>query len=278
MHPSDAPPQGHHGDRGASRADVVLPGAAYTEKSGLYVNFEGRVQQTRAAVPMVGDAREDWRIVRALSEVLGKRLPYDDHAGVRARLAQVAPHFANINAVQVCVTGLCARGLCVRVCAGREGEECRWRRALMRCCLCVCNGAVHIRVGEEGRDCSGLARWMWVCAGQVECRGPARFQVSCAKRGGAPRKSRVRTAAVLPPRPPTPASADPLASPIPSPPPLSPLPQTPVWLNGEYVKGVEALAKATPVQVGKVTFWHGWATVVALGVCMYVVERWQGRG
>lgn len=92
--------QGHHGDRGASRANVVLPGAAYTEKSGLYVNFEGRVQQTRAAVPMVGDAREDWRIVRALSEVVGKRLPYDDHAGVRARLAQVAPHFANINAVQ----------------------------------------------------------------------------------------------------------------------------------------------------------------------------------
>jgi len=51
------------------RADVVLPGAAYTEKSGLYVNFEGRVQQTRAAVPVVGDAREDWKIVRALSEV-----------------------------------------------------------------------------------------------------------------------------------------------------------------------------------------------------------------
>ncbi len=67
--------QGHHGDKGASRADVVLPGAAYTEKSGLYVNFEGRVQQTRAAVPVLGDAREDWKIVRALSEVgaLAKR-------------------------------------------------------------------------------------------------------------------------------------------------------------------------------------------------------------
>jgi anaerobic selenocysteine-containing dehydrogenase len=61
--------QGHHGDKGAARADVVLPGAAYTEKSGLYVNFEGRVQQTRAAVPLAGDAREDWKIVRALSEV-----------------------------------------------------------------------------------------------------------------------------------------------------------------------------------------------------------------
>jgi NADH dehydrogenase/NADH:ubiquinone oxidoreductase subunit G len=61
--------QGHHGDKGAARADVVLPGAAYTEKAGLYVNFEGRVQQTRTAVPLVGDAREDWKIVRALSEV-----------------------------------------------------------------------------------------------------------------------------------------------------------------------------------------------------------------
>ncbi|EFJ45606.1 NADH:ubiquinone oxidoreductase 76 kDa subunit [Volvox carteri f. nagariensis] len=92
--------QGHHGDRGAARADVILPGAAYTEKSGLYVNFEGRVQQTRPAVPLLGEAREDWAIVRALSEVLGKRLPYDDVAGVRARLADVAPHFANINSVQ----------------------------------------------------------------------------------------------------------------------------------------------------------------------------------
>ncbi|KAG2438840.1 hypothetical protein HXX76_005380 [Chlamydomonas incerta] len=92
--------QGHHGDRGASRANVVLPGAAYTEKNGLYVNFEGRVQQTRAAVPLVGDARDDWAILRALSEVVGKRLPYDSHEAVRARLAGIAPHFANIDAVQ----------------------------------------------------------------------------------------------------------------------------------------------------------------------------------
>lgn len=93
-------PQGHHGDRGAARANVVLPGAAYTEKSGLYVNFEGRVQATRAAVPLVGDAREDWQVVRALSEILGARLPYDSQAAVRARLAEVAPHFAAVNAVQ----------------------------------------------------------------------------------------------------------------------------------------------------------------------------------
>ena len=70
-------PQGHHGDRGAARADVVRPGAAYTEKAGAYVNFEGCVQQTRAAVPTAGDAREDWKIIRALSEVLGAPLPYD---------------------------------------------------------------------------------------------------------------------------------------------------------------------------------------------------------
>lgn len=73
--------QGHHGDKGATRADVVLPGAAYTEKSGLYVNFEGRVQQTRAAVPMVGDAREDWKIVRALSEVRLRRKDQTERAG-----------------------------------------------------------------------------------------------------------------------------------------------------------------------------------------------------
>ena len=73
---------GTHGDRGAHRADVILPGAAYTEKSGIYVNTEGRVQiANRAAFPP-GEAREDWAIVRALSDVLGKKLPYDSLAGV----------------------------------------------------------------------------------------------------------------------------------------------------------------------------------------------------
>ncbi len=68
---------GTHGDRGAHRADVILPGAAYTGKSGLYVNTEGRAQiASRAAFPP-GEAREDWAIVRALSDVLGKKLPYD---------------------------------------------------------------------------------------------------------------------------------------------------------------------------------------------------------
>lgn len=61
--------QGHHGDRGALRADVVLPAPAYTEKAVTYVNTEGRPQRTKEAVPMPGDSREDWKIVRALSEV-----------------------------------------------------------------------------------------------------------------------------------------------------------------------------------------------------------------
>jgi NADH-quinone oxidoreductase subunit G len=86
--------QGHHGDRGAARADVILPGAAYTEKDGTYVNTEGRVQRGELAVYPPGDAREDWKILRACSAAIGKALPYDDLAGVRARLEQVNPVFA----------------------------------------------------------------------------------------------------------------------------------------------------------------------------------------
>ncbi|MHA1108285.1 MAG: NADH-quinone oxidoreductase subunit NuoG, partial [Alphaproteobacteria bacterium] len=81
--------QGHHGDAGASRADVVLPGAAYTEKNATYVNTEGRVQRTRLAVFPPGDAREDWTILRALSDRLGCTLPYDDVAALRRRMAEI---------------------------------------------------------------------------------------------------------------------------------------------------------------------------------------------
>ncbi|KAG6819588.1 hypothetical protein H0H93_010472 [Arthromyces matolae] len=83
--------QGHHGDVGASLADVVLPGAAYTEKSVTWVNTEGRAQLGRAAVPPPGSAREDWKIVRALSEVLGDPLPYESILDVRDRLWELAP-------------------------------------------------------------------------------------------------------------------------------------------------------------------------------------------
>ena len=62
--------QGHHGDRGALRANVILPAPAYTEKAVTYVNTEGRPQRTKEAVPMPGDCREDWKIIRALSEVI----------------------------------------------------------------------------------------------------------------------------------------------------------------------------------------------------------------
>ena len=78
--------QGHHGDRGARRADVVLPGAAYTEKDGTYVNTEGRVQLGRRAVFPPGEAREDWTILRALSGALGRPLPFDSLRELRRQM------------------------------------------------------------------------------------------------------------------------------------------------------------------------------------------------
>ncbi|MBT5308574.1 MAG: molybdopterin-dependent oxidoreductase, partial [Rhodospirillaceae bacterium] len=85
--------QGHHGDAGAHAADVVLPGAAYTEKNATYVNTEGRIQHTRLAVFPPGDAREDWTIIRALSDVLGKTLPCNSLDDVRSRMAAMNPVF-----------------------------------------------------------------------------------------------------------------------------------------------------------------------------------------
>lgn len=91
--------QGTHGDRGATRADVVLPGAAYTEKSATFVNLEGRVQTTNRAGFPPGDAREDWAILRALSEVLGHRLPFDSLGALRRALYAEHPHLAALDAV-----------------------------------------------------------------------------------------------------------------------------------------------------------------------------------
>jgi NADH-quinone oxidoreductase subunit G len=88
---------GSHGDRGAHRADVVLPGAAYPEKSGLYVNTEGRVQIAGRASFPPGEAREDWAILRALSDVLGHRLPYDSLAQLRRAIFQAHPHLQAID-------------------------------------------------------------------------------------------------------------------------------------------------------------------------------------
>jgi NADH-quinone oxidoreductase subunit G len=88
---------GTHGDAGAHRADVILPGAAYTEKSGLYVNTEGRVQMGERAVFPKGEAKEDWSILRALSERLGTPLPYDTLEQLRLRLYTDHPSFGAID-------------------------------------------------------------------------------------------------------------------------------------------------------------------------------------
>jgi NADH-quinone oxidoreductase subunit G len=85
---------GHHGDRGAHDADVILPGAAYTEKHGIHVNLEGRVQYGEKAVDPPGDARADWSILRALSDALGEPLPFDSFGQLRARLFLDYPAFA----------------------------------------------------------------------------------------------------------------------------------------------------------------------------------------
>jgi len=91
--------QGHHGDRAARRADVVLPGAAYTEKDATYVNTEGRVQLARRAVFPPGEAREDWSIVRALSGAIGRPLPFDTLRELRHRMRQMYPILAETDRV-----------------------------------------------------------------------------------------------------------------------------------------------------------------------------------
>ena len=89
--------QGHHGDAGAMRADVILPGAAYTEKHGTYVNTEGRPQIALPAVSPPGEAREDWTVIRALSEALGCALAFDELASLRAEMEEAHPVFARID-------------------------------------------------------------------------------------------------------------------------------------------------------------------------------------
>ncbi|MGA7657267.1 MAG: NADH-quinone oxidoreductase subunit NuoG [Methylocella sp.] len=91
--------QGTHGDRGAARADVILPGAVYTEKSGTYVNTEGRVQLADRANFPPGAAREDWAILRALSDVLGHKLPFDSLRALRDRLYAAHAHFAALDEI-----------------------------------------------------------------------------------------------------------------------------------------------------------------------------------
>src|SRR6516164_9563436 len=91
---------GTHGDQGAHRADIILPGAAYTEKSGIFVNTEGRVQMANRAGFPPGQAREDWAIVRALSEALGRKLPYDSLQALRQAIFKAAPHLMRIDGIE----------------------------------------------------------------------------------------------------------------------------------------------------------------------------------
>lgn len=84
--------QGHTGDEGAYYADLILPGASYLEKQGTYVNTEGRPQQSRGIIAPPGFAKEDWKILRAISEEIGRPLPYDSLDELRTRMAELAPH------------------------------------------------------------------------------------------------------------------------------------------------------------------------------------------
>lgn len=103
--------QGHHGDLGASLADVCLPGAAYTEKGTTWVNTEGRAQLGRAAVPPPGASREDWKVIRALSEVLDNPLPYDDVLTIRDRMWEISPTLVRYDVTERTSTDLALVGL-----------------------------------------------------------------------------------------------------------------------------------------------------------------------
>ena len=108
--------QGSHGDRGAHRADVILPGATYTEKDATYVNTEGRPQMTARAVFPPGEAREDWKIVRALSGVLGQALPFNSVAELRAKMFAACPHLAVLDQI------LAADGAAIETLAAQGGK------------------------------------------------------------------------------------------------------------------------------------------------------------
>jgi NADH-quinone oxidoreductase subunit G len=107
---------GTHGDKGAHRADVILPGAAYTEKAGIFVNTEGRAQMANRAGFPPGEAREDWAIIRALSDVLGKKLPYDSLAALRQAIFKAVPHLMRLDQIEA------ANAADIKTLASRGGE------------------------------------------------------------------------------------------------------------------------------------------------------------
>jgi len=93
--------QGSHGDRGAHRADIILPGAAYTEENALFVNTEGRPQLAMRASFAPGEAKENWAILRALSAEMGAQLPWDSLAGLRTAMVAAVPHLATVDGVMM---------------------------------------------------------------------------------------------------------------------------------------------------------------------------------
>ncbi|MGV3278170.1 NADH-quinone oxidoreductase subunit NuoG [Rickettsiales bacterium LUAb2] len=89
--------QGHHGDKAAEHANVILPGQIWLEKKSTYVNLEGRVLQTNVAKKSIGNAKEDWKIIKAFSDYIGKNLPFNNISDVRAKILAINPEFANLN-------------------------------------------------------------------------------------------------------------------------------------------------------------------------------------
>jgi NADH-quinone oxidoreductase subunit G len=153
--------QGSHGDKGAHRADVILPGAAYTEKDGTYVNTEGRVQMTARAVFPPGDAREDWKVVRALSGALGTPLPFDTTQQLRAKMYQACPHLALLDLVEPADASAIER---LAKKAGKAGKE-RFGRAIedfyltnpiARASAIMANlSALHARANDKATGTNG---------------------------------------------------------------------------------------------------------------------------
>ncbi len=143
---------GSHGDDGAHRADVILPGATYTEKSGTYVNTEGRVQQTNRAGFAPGEASEDWAILRALSDVLGKRLPFDSLAQLRAKLYAEYPAFRRRR--QNCPGAMRARLSAARQAWRASGQDQHLRR---RCKDFYLTNPIA-RASAVMAECSALAK------------------------------------------------------------------------------------------------------------------------
>ena len=153
--------QGSHGDKGAHRADVILPGAAYTEKDGTYVNTEGRVQMTARAVFPPGDAREDWKVVRALSGALGTPLPFNTTQQLRAKMYQACPHLALLDLIEPADASAIER---LAKKAGKAGKE-RFGRAIedfyltnpiARASAIMANlSALHARANDKATGTNG---------------------------------------------------------------------------------------------------------------------------